>query len=181
MAMARADTKPFRFRRCFFTRTTFLARRLTGSKRVDRAAPTLCGGSGMIEAALFDIDGTLIDSVEAHAKAWTIAFAEHGVEAAFDEVRRQIGKGADKLLPEFLDKAALDALGKRIDARQAEIFKDDYLRQIRPFPGVRPLFERLKSDGVKRVLATSGKPEDVSAYKEIANIADLVDTGATSE
>ncbi len=72
----------------------------------------------MIEAAIFDIDGTLIDSVDAHAKAWVAGFHEHGVAVDFDAVRRQIGKRADKLLPEFLDKGDIARIGKAIEARR---------------------------------------------------------------
>jgi HAD superfamily hydrolase (TIGR01509 family) len=135
----------------------------------------------MIEAAIFDIDGTLIDSVDAHAKAWVAGFRDHGVPVDFAEVRRQIGKGADKLLPVFLDPAALAKFGQAIEARQGEVFTSQYLAQIRPFAGVRTLFERLRGDGVKCVLASSGKRKEVSRYQEIANITDLVDAVATSE
>lgn len=135
----------------------------------------------MLEAAIFDMDGTLIDSVDAHARAWVIGFRDHGVEVAFDAVRRQIGKGADKLLPVFLDTSAIERLGKAIEARQGEVFRDQFLPQIRAFPGVRRLFEQLRDDGVKRTLASSGKPEDVARYQEIAEISDLVDALTTSQ
>jgi beta-phosphoglucomutase-like phosphatase (HAD superfamily) len=53
----------------------------------------------MTQAVLFDVDGTLIDSVDLHAKAWQEAFAKFGVRVSFDEVRSQIGKGGDQLIP----------------------------------------------------------------------------------
>jgi HAD superfamily hydrolase (TIGR01509 family) len=135
----------------------------------------------MIDAAIFDIDGTLIDSVDAHARAWLIGFEEHGVAVKLDDVRLQIGKGADKLLPHFLDKAAVDHVGNAIEARQNEVFTARFLSYIRPFPGVRTLFKRLRADGVKCVLCSSAKPEEVSRYQEIAHISDLVDAVSTSD
>jgi HAD superfamily hydrolase (TIGR01509 family) len=135
----------------------------------------------MLEGAIFDIDGTLIDSVEGHAKAWAAGFREYGFTPDLEELRRQIGKGADQLLPHFLKPHDVQRLGKAIDARQGEIFKEGYLDSVRPFPGVRSLFEQLRRDGVKCVLGSSGKPSDVERAETIANIKGLVDAMATSE
>lgn len=135
----------------------------------------------MIDAAIFDIDGTLIDSVEGHAQAWLDAFKEHGFDVELAAVRRQIGKGADQLLPALLAAQDAERAGAAIDARQGELFKTRHLDEVRAFPGVRDLFERLRADGVKRVLGSSGKPADVEQAESIADIADLVDAMATSE
>ena len=53
----------------------------------------------MITAVIFDIDGTLIDSVDFHTEAWRVSLARFGKTITFEEVRRQIGKGADQLTP----------------------------------------------------------------------------------
>jgi beta-phosphoglucomutase-like phosphatase (HAD superfamily) len=53
----------------------------------------------MITAIIFDVDGTLVDSVDLHADAWRVAFGRFGKNVSFEEVRRQIGKGGDQLLP----------------------------------------------------------------------------------
>jgi len=135
----------------------------------------------MIDAAIFDIDGTLIDSVEGHAQAWEAALKEYGFNVDRDTVRRQIGKGADQLLPVFLNPDQIDQAGPAIDARQGEIFKARHLQGVRPFSGVRDLFERLRNDGVKRVLGSSGKPDDVEEAEAIAGITGLVDAIATSQ
>lgn len=58
----------------------------------------------MIKAVLFDIDGTLLDSVDLHAESWVQTFAHFGILADFREVRSHIGEGADRLLPAFLPK-----------------------------------------------------------------------------
>jgi len=135
----------------------------------------------MIRAAIFDIDGTLIDSVDAHAEAWVEGFKRHGFTVDYETVRRQIGKGSDQLLPVFLSPGDLHAFGPVVEASQAEIFKQRYLATIQPFPGVRELFERLRRDGVSRVLASSGKAKDVSINQRIADIDGLVDAVVTSE
>jgi HAD superfamily hydrolase (TIGR01509 family) len=135
----------------------------------------------MIAAAIFDIDGTLIDSVEGHAQAWTAAFKEFGFDVDLALVRRQIGKGSDKLLPALLEAEQVERVGEAIDARQGEIFKTRYLSDVRAFPGVRDLFARLRDDGVKCVLGSSGKPADVDRAQATADITGLVDASATSE
>ena len=53
----------------------------------------------MFKTVLFDIDGTLVDSNNAHAHAWVKALAEAGIRVEFGDVRCAIGMGADKLLP----------------------------------------------------------------------------------
>lgn len=56
----------------------------------------------MVKAVLCDIDGTLVDSNWLHAEAWQCAFAETGIVLDREEVRRQIGKGGDELIPVFV-------------------------------------------------------------------------------
>lgn len=128
----------------------------------------------MARAVIFDVDGTLVDSVGQHAQAWQDALREFGHDVPLGVLRREIGKGGDQLLPMFLDPAELAAQGKAVDARRSELFKERYLGQVRPFPGVRALFERLQAEGVVRVLASSARQDELSAYKRIAGIEDLV-------
>jgi HAD superfamily hydrolase (TIGR01509 family) len=134
-----------------------------------------------IKAVLFDVDGTLIDSVDAHARAWQAVLARHGYDIPFERVRRQIGKGSDHLLAALLPKDVVERLGEPIDRERAELFKREYLPQVRPFPGVRALFERIKADGRRIALATSAKWDELEVYKRIARIEDLVDVQTSSD
>lgn len=135
----------------------------------------------MIEAAIFDVDGTLIDSVDFHARAWVEAFAHFGQDAPFEKVRHQIGKGGDNLMPVFLTDRQLDAFGARLEHFRSDLFKHKYLHMLRPFSGVRGLFERLIGDGVKIALASSAKPDELKVYKRIAEIEDLLSAQTSSE
>ena len=135
----------------------------------------------MIEAFIFDVDGTLIDSNDFHAKAWQKAFAKKGYDISFDKIRAQIGKGADTLLPEFLSEKEVEKYEKELGDLRGEIFKKEYLDKVQPFPKVRELFERIKADGIKIALASSANEDEVEAYKKIANIEDLVEKTTSSD
>ncbi len=128
----------------------------------------------MIRAVIFDIDGTLIDSVDAHAEAWRQAFRHFGKEVAFEAVRSQIGKGGDHLLPEFLSPQEIASFGKALEAYRSDLLKREFVPKIRPFPKVRELLERVLADGKHVALASSAKEEELQHYKQIAGIADLI-------
>lgn len=135
----------------------------------------------MPKAIIFDVDGTLIDSVDHHARAWQDAFAEIGHEIALPELRGQIGKGGDQLMPVFLSPDELDEQGEALEKRRGEILKQRYLGRIQAFPDVRALFERIRADGTKIILASSAKSEELKTYKKLANIGDLIDAETTSD
>ncbi|MEE7447329.1 HAD family hydrolase [Methylobacterium radiotolerans] len=134
-----------------------------------------------MRAVIFDIDGTLLDSVDLHARAWVEAFAHFGVTTDFADVRRQIGKGGDELMPVFLSEERIEREGETIEAYRSDLFKRRYLSEVRPFPGVRPLFEHIRSAGLKIALASSGKRSEVEHYTEILEIGDLVDVATSSD
>jgi HAD superfamily hydrolase (TIGR01549 family) len=135
----------------------------------------------MPNAVIFDVDGTLVDSVDLHARAWQDAFHEFGHDLDFAKIRAQIGKGGDQLLPVFLSQEEIDEIGEQLQKRRADIFKERYLAQVRPFPMVRELFERLIGAGKRIALASSAKQDELQTYKDIANIADLLDTETSSD
>ena len=131
------------------------------------------------KAILFDVDGTLIDTVDLHATAWVEALKHFGLEVPFEDMRLQIGKGGDQLLEGLLPPEIVERNGEEIRAFRTDLFKRDYMRKARPFPGVRELFQRIRAEGQHAVLASSASAGELEQYKEIAGIADLID-GATS-
>ncbi|WP_211257481.1 HAD family hydrolase [Muricoccus aerilatus] len=135
----------------------------------------------MIEAAIFDVDGTLVDSVDLHAHAWQDALRDFGHEIDYAEVRGQIGKGGDQLMPVFLDAKELEEKGKALSEHRARIMQERYMPRIQPFPAVRDLFLRIRQDGTRIALASSAKGDELSVYKKIANIEDLVDAETSSD
>ncbi|HYE72110.1 MAG TPA: HAD family hydrolase [Blastocatellia bacterium] len=135
----------------------------------------------MIKGVIFDIDGTLVDSVDLHAQAWQEAFRHFGHEISFQDIRRQIGKGGDQLMPVFLSEDELKSFGKDLEEFRGELFKKNYLPQVKAFPRVRELFERILSDNRKIVLASSAKGDELAAYKRIAQIEDLINDETSSD
>jgi phosphoglycolate phosphatase-like HAD superfamily hydrolase len=136
---------------------------------------------GAVRGVLLDVDGTLLDSNDAHAKAWVTVFAEFALPAVpFDEVRKRIGKGGDKLLAETVGIDDGSPEGKKINARRRELFLRLYLPPLRPFPRARELVERMRDDGLKRVVATSAQGDELRALLGAAGVADLIDEEATS-
>lgn len=134
-----------------------------------------------MKAVIFDIDGTLIDSVDLHAEAWKKAFAHFGYNIAFDAIRSQIGKGGDQLMPVFLSKDELESEGEDLERFRGELFRMGYLPEVKAFPGVRELFLRLLSSGWKLALASSAEGRDLETYKQIAGISDLLDAETSSD
>jgi HAD superfamily hydrolase (TIGR01549 family) len=133
------------------------------------------------DAVLFDVDGTLIDSVDLHAKAWQEAFAHFGKRIGFDEVRSQIGKGGDQLLPVFFSQEELALRGEAIESYRSELYRRDYLKRIRAFPEVRELFQEISKRGIRIALASSAKGEELRIYKEVARIDDLIETETSAD
>ena len=76
-----------------------------------------------LKAVFFDIDGTLVDSNEFHVMAWDEAFRDHGHPVPQDQIRVQIGKGADQLIPTLLPDLN-EKTRKAIADRHGEIFRD---------------------------------------------------------
>jgi HAD superfamily hydrolase (TIGR01509 family) len=135
----------------------------------------------MPKAVIFDVDGTLVDSVDQHAQAWQDAFRDFGNDVGFLDIRGQIGKGGDQLMPVFLSKEEMQQKADKLEKHRSDLFKRNYLPLVKAFPGVRDLFQRLLADGWQIALASSAKKDELDTYKRIANIEDLVDTDTTSE
>src|SRR6266567_4369871 len=116
-----------------------------------------------VRGVIFDIDGTLVDSNDAHAHAWVEAMAEQGYQVPFEKVRPLIGMGGDKVLPETLGIAKDSEVGKRISQRRKELFKQRYLPHLKAFPGAMELLERMHEQGLKLIIATSADPDEIAA------------------
>lgn len=126
------------------------------------------------EGAIFDVDGTLVDSVDLHARAWQEAFEYFGRRVTFEEIRSQIGKGGDQLLPVFFSQDDLARRGEAIESYRSDLYKRKYMKRVRAFPGTRELFDEILRRGTKIALASSAKGDELETYKKLARIDDLI-------
>jgi HAD superfamily hydrolase (TIGR01509 family) len=130
---------------------------------------------------IFDVDGTLVDSNDAHAHAWVEALAEFGRSVEFSRVRPLIGKGGDKLLPEVTGIDPESEEGKKISDRRGRILLDRYVPRLKPTRGARSLLEHLRADRRTLYVATSAKRDELEPLLEIAGAADLIEESTSSD
>lgn len=134
-----------------------------------------------LTAVIFDIDGTLTDSVDIHAMAWREALRHFGHKISYDKVRRQIGKGGDQLLQTLLSRSEYEDHGEKLDQFRGGLFKRKYMKLIRPLSMVPELFQRIREQGTKIVLASSAKRAEVEEYEKLLQIEDLVEHETSSD
>jgi HAD superfamily hydrolase (TIGR01509 family) len=135
----------------------------------------------MVRAVLFDVDGTLVDSNDAHAKAWVKAFAEFDVDVDPHTVRRCIGMGGDKLMPAVSGITEDSKTGSKIAERRGEIFTAEFLPTIKPFRDADRLVAAVKERGLTAVAASSAKKNELKALLKIAGAAWLMDAATSSD
>jgi HAD superfamily hydrolase (TIGR01509 family) len=133
-----------------------------------------------LQVVLLDIDGTLIDSNDAHARAWVGALAAHGYVVTFEQVRPLIGMGGDKMFPLLVGLDPKSGEAERISDTRSELFLRE-LPSLRPTPGARDLLALLQDEGLELVIATSAQESEVEELLQQAGVTDLVDTGASSD
>jgi HAD superfamily hydrolase (TIGR01509 family) len=133
-------------------------------------------------AVILDVDGTLVDSNDAHVQAWVDALAEHGIDVPVEKVRKLVGMGGDNLLPAAVGIDKESPQGKVIADRRGEIFRTRFLPHIRPFPAVRPLLERMRAAGLTLAVASSSPADEMKVLLDRAGVSDLLqDTASGSD
>ncbi|MCL2776872.1 MAG: HAD family hydrolase [Polyangiaceae bacterium] len=134
-----------------------------------------------IRAVLFDIDGTLLDSNDAHAHAWLDALRGHGKSVPFEHVRSRIGMSQARLLRELVDIDADSLEGRALAEHRSAVFKAHYLPDLGPLPGARVLVDRVRSRGLSCVAVTLALASDLDHLLRVAAVADLMDYVVTME
>ena len=135
----------------------------------------------MIKALLCDIDGTLVQSNWLHAEAWRDAFAEMGIPLEVEELRRQIGKGGDQLIPVFVPWWKQKQVEEPLKELRKFIFETEYLHKVGPIPRVREFLLRLRDAGIRLSLASSADKQDLATYKKIAGMEDLIEEESSAD
>lgn len=131
-------------------------------------------------AVLLDVDGTLVDSNDAHAHAWVETLAAHDLDVAFPRVRRMIGMGGDRLIEECGGPASGTKQNTKIGEERGKIFRERWLRHVTPLPGARKLVLRLRAEGYQYAIASAAKTDELVPLLEIAGLLDLCEVKTTS-
>ncbi len=132
-------------------------------------------------AALLDLDGTLVDSNDAHAFAWRDACQAVGREVALEQVRPLIGMGGDRLVGHLLGLTPNHPLARQVRTLRKQLFRARYLPTVEPFPRARELVERIGAEGYRRVVATSASEDDLAPLLRAAELEDLLEDATTAD
>ncbi len=134
-----------------------------------------------VRAVIFDVDGTLVDSNDAHARAWAEALAEHGHHVDVARIRPLIGMGGDKLLPKLTGVDPESAEGRKISDRRRAILLGRYVPHLKRTRGAKQLLERLHAEGLRLYVATSAKREELDPLLRITGGDSLFEQTTSSD
>jgi HAD superfamily hydrolase (TIGR01509 family) len=110
---------------------------------------------------LFDLDGTLVDSVYQHVLAWKEALDQEGIDLSVWRIHRRIGMSGGLFMHQLLRETNLEISAERLDRLRRQ-HAEAYQRradQVRPLPGARALLDALDAGGIRWAIATSGRME----------------------
>src|SRR5262249_1349048 len=105
----------------------------------------------------------------------------HGVRVPFDKVRPLIGMGGDKLLPRVSGIEEDSPEGKKISQQRKEIFETRYMPSLRPTPGARELLRHMKERGLRLVVATSAKKDELGGVLRVCGADEVIDKSTSSD
>jgi HAD superfamily hydrolase (TIGR01509 family) len=134
-----------------------------------------------VEAALLDVDGTLIDSSYHHALAWYRAFRRHDIVLPMWRIHRAVGMGGDQLVPALVGKKVDQEKGDDIRAARDEIYTGELLEEVAPLGGAHELIAELKDRGLRVVLASSSPEDELERYLDLLDARDLADAWTTKD
>jgi phosphoglycolate phosphatase-like HAD superfamily hydrolase len=134
-----------------------------------------------LRGCLLDVDGTLIDSNDAHARSWVDVLTEYEFDVTYAQIRALIGMGGDKLVRAVTGLDVEKGRGKELVQRRTERFRRDYLPSLRATAGAHELVARMKGAGLRLVIATSARDQELNALLEQAGLSELIRRRTTSD
>jgi HAD superfamily hydrolase (TIGR01549 family) len=129
--------------------------------------------------AIFDIDGTLVDTNYQHALAWYRAFRGEGIVMPIWRIHRAIGIGSDRVVEMLAGEQVEAELGERLRGAQGPLYAE-MLGEVEPMEGAHELLRDLKRAGHPVILASSAEEEEAEHYIELLDAEAFVDGYTTS-
>jgi HAD superfamily hydrolase (TIGR01549 family) len=130
-------------------------------------------------AAIFDIDGTLVDTNYQHALAWYRAFRREGIIMPIWQIHRSIGIGSDRVVEMLAGEEVEAKLGEALREAQGPLYKE-MIDEVEPMKGAHELLRDLNRAGHPVILASSAEEEEAEHYIELLNAKEFVDGYTTS-
>ena len=134
----------------------------------------------MPTAALFDLDGTLVDSNYQHALAWYRAFRGAGIVLPVWKLHRAVGMGGDQLVKEMTSADLDERIGDELRIAEKALFRE-MIHECEPLPGARELLAELKRRGHSVVLASSANEQDLGHFLDKLGARELADAWTTAD
>jgi HAD superfamily hydrolase (TIGR01509 family) len=132
------------------------------------------------EAALLDVDGTLVDTNYQHALTWYRAFRRHGIVLPIWRIHRAIGMGGDQLVPALVGEQADAEKGDEIRGTRDSLYQE-LIVEVEPLNGAHELISDLKERDVTVVLASSSPQDELDHYLQLLDARDLADAWTTKD
>ena len=126
----------------------------------------------MPQAAILDIDGTLVDTNYHHAIAWYRAFRQHDVKLPIWQIHRGMGMGGDQLVAYLAGDEVEDEKGDDIRAAEKALYLA-FIEEVEPFEGARDFIAELRERGLTVILASSAKADELDHYLDLLDARDL--------
>ena len=134
----------------------------------------------MADTAIFDVDGTLVDTNYQHAVAWFRALRRYDITRPMWRIHRGIGMGGDQFVAAVAGPDAEESHGDDLRQAWAEEF-DALIGEVQPFEGAHELLAEVKKRGFRLVLASSGRTEHVEVFLDLIDGKSLADAWTTSD
>jgi phosphoglycolate phosphatase-like HAD superfamily hydrolase len=132
------------------------------------------------DGMIFDIEGTLIDCIPQNLRSWQETLSGCGLTVPLDVLQHYSGMDGDDML-RILAPDWDQGFRKRVLEAQGKNFEAGYLRSVRAFKGIRPMFEAIKREGGRIAIATDCTDPALSHYREVLGVDDLIDVIACGD